>query len=71
MTSTTQAVADLHDAAVRAKYLAEQEGDNRIFHIRQISAYTARLVEGMEIAGPAQPVFSSVRAANAIMGRRA
>ncbi|WP_190305728.1 hypothetical protein [Roseicitreum antarcticum] len=66
MTSTTQAVVDLHEAAMRAKYLADEAGDSRLFHLRQISAYTGRLVEGVP-PNPA-PVFHSVRA---IHGSRA
>lgn len=84
MTTVSNAILALHDAALRAKYLAEVQSDSRLFHLRRISDSTALLASGMPTPSSGGPVFSSARApvchltqqqaaraANAIMGRRA
>ena len=57
---TSDAIHAVHAAVLTAKHTAEAHDDSRLFHLRQISAYTGRLVEGMGAAP--EPVFSSVRA---------
>lgn len=63
MTSVCDAILNVHDAVLKARYLAEIECDSRLFHLRRLGETTARLTSGMHNHGPADPVFSSTRAA--------